>query len=469
VVSLAQSRLASSTVFGFEMLKPQQIRRSTVFGGPESRQHFLRILFVHRSLADIERCLHELKRVGFTVTSDVVVTPEQFADRLHSRCFDLVLAEYPSSNWQGAQALDCLRLMKKEIPLIYLVYLVKRETVAELILQGASDCVEMDGISHLPVAIHRAQVEMALRDARNRAEKQLRQSEARYCALVGNPNYGICRCSRDGTFLEVNEAMTKMLGYASREELLIMNLVSDIAQDGAKGRQLFEQFDKRGLVDPVEMEWRRKDHAPLKVHLSGQEVISEQGELSVYQLIAEDITKQRELEDHLRRQAASDPLTGLANYRRLVDVLALEIKRSERTRRKFAVLLFDLDSLKRINDDYGHVTGSQALCRVADVLAFCCRDIDTAARFGGDEFALVLPETNAEAAHLVAQRICESVANDGKGPKITISVGAAIYPQGGDSIESLLREADSELYTMKRRRDLLAESNKALSSSRAVA
>jgi len=183
------------------MLQPQQIGRSTAFDSPESRRHFLRILFVHRFLADIERCLHELKRVGYTVSSDVVVTPEQFADRLHSQCFDLVLAEYPSSNWQGAQVLDCLRLMNKEIPLIYLVYHVKRETVAELILQGASDCIEMDSISHLPVAIHRAQDEMALRDARNPAEKQFRQSEARYRALAGNPNYGICRCGLDGTLL----------------------------------------------------------------------------------------------------------------------------------------------------------------------------------------------------------------------------------------------------------------------------
>jgi diguanylate cyclase (GGDEF)-like protein len=195
--------------------------------------------------------------------------------------------------------------------------------------------------------------------------------------------------------------------------------------------------------------------------LSGQEVLSEQGELSAYELIAEDVTKQRELEDHLRRQAASDPLTGLANYRHLVDVLSLEIKRCERTRRTFAVLLFDLDGLKHINDHYGHVTGSQALCRVADVLSFCCRDIDTAARFGGDEFALVLPETNAEAARLVAQRICESVANDGKGPKLSISVGSAIYPQGGDSVESMFREADLELYTMKRLRVVPANSTHA--------
>jgi diguanylate cyclase (GGDEF)-like protein len=131
------------------------------------------------------------------------------------------------------------------------------------------------------------------------------------------------------------------------------------------------------------------------------------------------------------------------------------------TRRKFAVLLFDLDGLKLINDHYGHMKGSQALCRVADVLSFCCRDIDTAARFGGDEFALVLPETNAEAANVVAQRIRQSVANDGKGPKLSISVGVAIYPQNGERIETLLRAADTAMYSMKRRSTLPAASKRA--------
>src|SRR5580692_8657454 len=98
------------------MPQSEQPERNTSFAGLAERRHFLRILFVHRSPVDIERCLHELKRVGFTVSSDVVVTPEQFADRVHSQCFDLVLAEYPSSNWHGAQALDCLHRMQKEIP-----------------------------------------------------------------------------------------------------------------------------------------------------------------------------------------------------------------------------------------------------------------------------------------------------------------------------------------------------------------
>jgi diguanylate cyclase (GGDEF)-like protein/PAS domain S-box-containing protein len=443
------------------MVQLKQNERTPALDGLDSRKHLLRILFVHSSLTDIERCLHELRRVGFTISSDVVVTPEQFADRLHSQCFDLVLAQYPNANWRGTQALDCLRQLNKAIPLIYLVNFLKRETVADLILKGACDCIEMGTISHLPVAIHRAQDELALREARNRAEKELRQSEARYRALAGNPNYGICRCSLDGRFLEVNDTMTKMLGYSSREELLAMNLGNDIAQNTVRCKQLFEQLGQGGAVDPIEMEWRRKDRTSLKVRLSGQEATSEQSELSAYELIAEDVTKQRELEDHLRRQAASDPLTGLANYRRLVDVLDMEIKRCERTGREFAVLLFDLDGLKLINDRYGHMTGSQALCRVADVLSFCCREIDTAARFGGDEFAVVLPETNAEAAKHVARRICDSVANDGKGPTLSVSFGIAIYPQPGTSIESLLCEADAGLYAMKRRRVLQAESKQA--------
>ncbi len=410
---------------------------------------------------DIEKCLNELRRVGFTVSSEVVLTPEQFTDRLRSQSFDLILAEYPSPNWQGAEVFDILRQLKKTVPVIFLVYFVKRETVAELILKGGCDCIEMGSISHLPVAVHRAQEEKTLRDERNRAEKELGRSEARYRALAGNLNYGICHCDLDGKFLEVNEAMVSMLGYASKEELLAMNLRSDIIRNLAKCGELFEQSGKGQLVEPIEMDWTRKDHATLKVHVSGQEVTGGQDDLNAYELIAEDVTKQRELESRLRKLAASDPLTGLANYRHLVDVLDTEIKRSERTSREFAILLFDLDGLKGINDRYGHITGSQALCRVADVLSFCCRDIDTASRFGGDEFALVLPETNTAAANLVARRICESVAHDGKGPTLSVSVGAAVYPHDGETIESLLSAADSAMYSMKHERASAAHSKQA--------
>jgi diguanylate cyclase (GGDEF)-like protein/PAS domain S-box-containing protein len=421
----------------------------------------VRILFVHRFLAEVEHCLYELKKMRFIVSSDVVLTPEQFAQRLRLESFDLVVAEHPSPNWDEKQALDILRELRKDIPVIFLVYGLKRETTAKLILSGVFDCIEMDRVSHLPVALHRALDEKALRDQRDRAEKDLRRSEARYRALAGNLSYGICRCGLDGGFLEVNEAMIRMLGYESREELLALDLAREIFQDSGKRAQLLGQSAASRDVKPFEIEWERKDHATLKVRLSAREVLTEKGELEAYEVIAEDVTRQRELENHLRRQAASDSLTGLANYRHLVDVLDGEIKRSQRTNREFALLFFDMDGLKRINDRYGHMIGGQALCRLADVLSSCCRGIDTPARFGGDEFAVVLPETNARKAQQVASRICSSVANDSNGPKLSVSVGVAVYPQDGDTIEKLLREADSALYSMKQQRNLLARSKQA--------
>jgi diguanylate cyclase (GGDEF)-like protein/PAS domain S-box-containing protein len=425
----------------------------------EPRQNLVRILFVDCSTAGTQHYLHELERVRFTVASDVVVTPEQLAERLRSQCFDLILAEYPSLT--RPEVLELLGELNKDIPVIFLVHGLKRETAAECILNGAADCVDVDNIGHLPVAVHRALKEKAVRDQRDRAEKKLRHSEARYRALAGNLNYGICRCTIDGRFLEVNKAMISMLGYSSREELLALDIPCNPIQDTNQRAQLLGRTGADALADPVEMEWKRKDQTTLKVRLSGREVVSEQGKLEAYEVIVEDITRQRELEDHLRRQAARDSLTGLANYRHLVDALDSEIKRSRRTRREFAILFFDLDRLKLINDRFGHITGSQALCRVADILFSCCRDIDTPARFGGDEFLVVLPETNAEEANLVARRICESVANEDNGPKISVSVGVAVYPQDGDTIEKLLGEADSALYSMKRQRIATPESMQA--------
>jgi diguanylate cyclase (GGDEF)-like protein/PAS domain S-box-containing protein len=438
-------------------LSLEQVKQASASDAPERRQSLVRILFVHRSLEDVERCLDELKRMRFTVSSDVLVTPEQFAERLRSETFDLIVAEYPSTNWKETQVFELLARMKKDIPLIFLVYGLRRETSAELILKGAADCVGMESVGHLPIVVHRVLNEKMLRDQRDHAEKELRRSQARYRALAGNQSYGICRCNVDGRLLEVNEAMKRMLGYESIEELLALDLMGDIILDPDRRAQLLGQAAADASVDRVEAEWKRKDHATLKVRLSGREVLSEQGEREAYEVIAEDVTWQQELEAHLRQQAASDSLTGLANYRRLVDVLDAEIRRSKRTGRQFGMLFFDLDGLKDINDRHGHMIGSQALCRLADVLSSCCRDIDTPARFGGDEFALILPETDAQAANLVARRICESVANDGKGPKLSVSSGVAIYPQNGTTIETLLCQADSALYSMKRERIVAAE------------
>ena len=197
-----------------------------VLNGPASRGLPLRILFVHSDAADVEHCVQELRRAHFKVSADVVLTPEQFAGRLKSKYYDVVLAEYPSPNWQGPQVLEILRLRDRQIPCIFLTDTMQPETEAELITQGAADCVGMDHLGHLPVAIRRALSDDKLREERDQTEKKLRHSEARYRALVGNLAYGMCRCSVKGKFLDVNQALVTMLGYPSREELLAVNLAS---------------------------------------------------------------------------------------------------------------------------------------------------------------------------------------------------------------------------------------------------
>jgi len=156
--------------------------------------------------------------------------------------------------------------------------------------------------------------------------------------------------------------------------------------------------------------------------------------------------------EQVRHLAVSDPLTGLANYRRLLDVLEAETERTNRSGRHFAVLLLDLDGLKRINDTYGHLVGSHALNRLAHILRIHCRAIDTAARYGGDEFALVLPETLREEAERVANRIRAVLASDPEHPQLSASIGIAIYNAYGERIEKLLSDADAQLYFEKSRR-----------------
>jgi len=167
--------------------------------------------------------------------------------------------------------------------------------------------------------------------------------------------------------------------------------------------------------------------------------------------LAAEVTEHKHADEHIRRLAVTDPLTGLANYRRLVDAFDSEIKRYGRTGRSFAVLLLDLDGLKTINDAHGHLVGSRALCRLANILRIHSREIDTAARYGGDEFVLVLPETDAEAARRVAERISERLRNDAEEPSISVSTGTAIYPQDGKTIDELFGVADRTLYAAKDR------------------
>jgi diguanylate cyclase (GGDEF)-like protein len=162
----------------------------------------------------------------------------------------------------------------------------------------------------------------------------------------------------------------------------------------------------------------------------------------------------------LRRMEAlsvTDDLTRLYNSRYLNQVLRRESKRAVRTSRPLSLLFIDLDGFKLINDTYGHLSGSQALVEAAAVIRGSARETDIAARFGGDEFALILPDTGSIGAVAVAERVCERIAThiflaeQGTPIRLTASVGVATLPGAASSPEELVQAADSAMYHVKDR------------------
>jgi diguanylate cyclase (GGDEF)-like protein/PAS domain S-box-containing protein len=267
--------------------------------------------------------------------------------------------------------------------------------------------------------------------------KTLRENEASFHFLVETIATPIF-VSRGERLHYVNHAAQVLTGY-TRKELLSMNFWDLIAPSREPG----------GLASRCEVKILTKNHEKRWLEITVATIDFEGVPVKLFS--AFDLTERKQAESQARLLAVTDPLTGLGNYRRLLDVLHAEVERSGRTGRPFAVLLLDLDGLKKINDCYGHLAGSRALCRVGDVLRLFCRAIDTAARYGGDEFAVVLPETAAAAAELVASRIRNRLATDSEQPPLSASIGVAAFPQDGETIEALLETADRELYRMKSR------------------
>ena len=154
-------------------------------------------------------------------------------------------------------------------------------------------------------------------------------------------------------------------------------------------------------------------------------------------------------ESQLRDLVLTDPMTGLPNYRALVEKLGEEITRANRTDTTFAVVFCDMDGLKQINDELGHLIGSRAVCRFAETLRDCVRDTDTAARYGGDEFVAVLPGAEEEGAKKVIERLHLRLAEDRVKPELATSAGIAVYPRDGSTATTLLSAADRALYQVK--------------------
>lgn len=165
---------------------------------------------------------------------------------------------------------------------------------------------------------------------------------------------------------------------------------------------------------------------------------------------AVDVTDRKKSEEQALYQARHDGLTGLANYREFMDRFEAEVRRADRSHHSFTLLLLDLDHLKRINDLQGHLAGNRALRRLAAVMKEHSRATDLAARYGGDEFAVLLIDSDRGMAEHVAQRIEHRLRSDLEKPQLSVSIGIGVYPDDGRTTAEMIEAADQRLYHRKK-------------------
>ena len=298
---------------------------------------------------------------------------------------------------------------------------------------------------------------------RKEAERALRESEERFRGTFEDAPIGVALVGlhspspeADRRYLRVNPALCEMLGYAE-EELLSMTTSDvthpeDLERSRARMGQLFEEG---GSKYTLEKRYVRKDGRVVWAMLNVSLVRDADGNPSHFVAQFQDVTERRALEDRLRHQALHDSLTGLPNRNLLVDRLGHALSRTERRRGgRAAVLFMDLDGFKVVNDSIGHDAGDLLLVAVAERLEGCLRPEDTLARFGGDEFVVLIEEVKdpAEAVR-VAERISEGFGSPFWLGERELYARASIGIATGDARtktpEALLRDADTAMYRAK--------------------
>lgn len=284
----------------------------------------------------------------------------------------------------------------------------------------------------------------------------LRKAEKKYRAIFENAVEGIYQSSPSGRFQDTNPALARILGYKSPEDLMssIYDIGTQMYVDPNRRKEFLKDFENKDEIKNFVSKVRKRDGRIIWIAENVRKIVDSEGKLMCYEGSIEDITMRKKAEDQLKRQAFHDPLTGLPNRALFLDHLRMAMERSRRRKHMFAVLYMDLDRFKVVNDSLGHDAGDELLRGVARVLESCGRSVDTIARFGGDEFAILQEEISApKDAIAIARRILEGVRqpfNIGGNEVFTsASLGIVLKTDGYDRPEALLRDADTAMYRAK--------------------
>lgn len=290
--------------------------------------------------------------------------------------------------------------------------------------------------------------------SREQSESALVESEQRYQALVDQPEVGMWQVTPDGRIVYLNPAMRTLLGLPSDERVTgqPMGQFIDPADREKVSENRSARIDGTGKALEVTLLPRKGSARITLVHGSpirvAERVIGHVG-------TCVDITGRKQVERELRHQALHDALTGLPNRKLFMDRLEMALKRSRRSKKELAVLFIDLDRFKVINDGLGHSAGDELLCEATARLESQVRERDTIARFGGDEFGIVVePLDDLEDALIPARRIIHAFQRPFRindvDARIGASIGIAVSSSTDVHAEELIRHADIAMYAAKR-------------------
>ena len=421
----------------------------------------LRILFVEDVPADAELAARILSKEGLAFTSIRVETQEEFLNALIEYRPDLILSDYSLPQFDGMRALRLALAHNVNLPFIIVTGSIDEETAVDCIKAGAWDYVLKERMARLPFAAKSALERRKIRLSQAESAVMLRESERRYREIFNATNEAIfIDDAATGQMIDVNDAMLRMYGYSSKQEVLAGSIGDLSANRPPYSQAEAEQHLRRTLEQgPQTFEWlarkRSGEEFWTEVSLRGSDIGGKGRILAVVR----DITERKAAETAIHHLAYFDALTGLPNRRLFRDRLNQALAAAQRSNRWGAVLFVDLDQFKQINDARGHDVGDLLLKQVSERLNRCRRDEDTVARQGGDEFVVLLVHLAAphSAAIRLATRVAEKIRDAASVPfqiggldyHIGVSIGITVFPKATENVDDLLREADTAMYRAK--------------------
>ncbi len=324
-------------------------------------------------------------------------------------------------------------------------------------LQQAKDELERK-VAERTGELSRANIQLKIEIAERKVVGEaLKKTEEKYRTIFENAVEGIFQVSMDGYYISANPALAHIYGYDTPAEFMSAVNATDsrFHLDEEQREHFFRKVEELSEVKGFESQIRRRDGRVVWISENARRVVDSKNETLYYEGSVEDITLRKEAEEQLLHQAFHDPLTSLPNRVLFLDHLQMALQRSKRREKyMFAVLYLDLDRFKIINDSLGHDAGDALLMAVARVLEKCARGMDTVARFGGDEFAILLEEIAAPRdAIKIARRILDEMVEPfelgGSEVFTSCSIGIVLHTREYTRPEQLLRDADTAMYRAK--------------------